>query len=170
MEPGKRRSRGRKRTAARPTRARVTAPKDAAKAATRPKAQSPRSQKRKTGRDNQAPEAMRSAKTDGLRKKITTRKSTTLRRRKPYASMRFFSNAKAVRADLSRKPTRVVGSYLSAVRRFRDTNDIEPLEQFIGKSVKDVRGTVFPLETRPNVLYRLSASIEPLEEFYRRIT
>ena len=81
--------------------------------------------------------------------------------------MRLFSNGQAVKADVSRKTARVLGSYLAAVRRFLDTNDVEPMNQFDGQSVKDVRGEVFPLETRPNELYRLNAAVEPFEEVYR---
>jgi hypothetical protein len=94
-------------------------------------------------------------------------RAATLRRVRPYASMRFFSDAKTVRADVSRRTASVIGSYLSGVRRFRDTNNIEPLGEFAGRSVKDVRGTVFPLETDPNVLYRLNSALEPFEEVYR---
>ena len=83
--------------------------------------------------------------------------------------MRFFSDAKTLRAEVSRGTASVIGSYLAAVRRLLDTNDIEPLQQFGGRSIKDVRGNIFPLETRPNVLYRLNAVVEPFEEVYRLI-
>jgi len=81
--------------------------------------------------------------------------------------MRFPSDGKWVRADVTRKTASVIGTYLASVRRFLDANDVEPLEQFNGQSVKDVRGKVFPLETRPNELYRLNAAVEPFEEVYR---
>ena len=83
--------------------------------------------------------------------------------------MQFFSDAKMVRADVSRTTASIIGRYLASVRRFLETNDPEPLQEVAGQSVKDVQGNVFPLETRPNVLYRLNASIEPFEEVYRLI-
>jgi hypothetical protein len=81
--------------------------------------------------------------------------------------MRFFSGGKSVEADVSRRTACVIGSYLASVCRLLDTNDIEPLQQFAGKSVKDVRGKAFALEARANVLYALNAAAEPFEEIYR---
>ena len=81
--------------------------------------------------------------------------------------MQFFSGGETVRANVSRRTASRIGSYLSAVRTLLETNDIEPLEQFVGRSVKDTRGNVHPLETHPNVLYRLNAAVEPFEEVYR---
>jgi hypothetical protein len=81
--------------------------------------------------------------------------------------MRFFSSGKTVRANVSRKTASVVGSYLASVRKLLDTNDPGATDQFAGRSVKDVRGNVYPLETNPNTLYRLNASVEPFEEVYR---
>jgi hypothetical protein len=107
----------------------------------------------------------RDAKRGAKQAKITA----VRRRRKAHASFRLFSNGKAVKADVSRKTASVVGRYLAAVRRLLETNDAQPLEEFAGQSIKDNRGTAFPLETRPNVLYRLNAAIEPFEEFYQRL-
>jgi len=45
---------------------------------------------------------------------------------------------------------------MSAVGWFLKTNDISHLEPFIKKTVKDTDGKIHPLETRPNVLYRIS--------------
>lgn len=105
------------------------------------------------------------------RKKTTTitrkSRSNATRRKHAHASMRFFSDGRVVKANVSRKTASVLGSYLAAVRRLLDTNDAEPLEQFEGQSVKDVRGKVFPLETRSNLIYRVNAAIEPFEAVYR---
>lgn len=61
-----------------------------------------------------------------------------------------------------------VGRYMAAVRQFLETNDLSVLKPFKGKSVKDTKGKSYIFETRPNVLYRLSASgNEPFEEIYR---
>ena len=62
------------------------------------------------------------------------------------------------------------GQFLSAVGQFRKTNDPAHLEPFVGKSVKDIEGKEYPFETRPNVLYRLLAGTEPVDEIYRILT
>lgn len=62
----------------------------------------------------------------------------------------------------------LVGTYMSAVGRFLQTNNHAHLEPFLGVSVTDVKGKVYPLETRPNTLYRLSAARgESFEQVYR---
>jgi hypothetical protein len=66
------------------------------------------------------------------------------------------------------KDSQPVGRYMEAVKKFLSTNDESVLKDFIGKSVVDVKGKRHIFETRPNVLYRLSASQkEPFEEVYR---
>lgn len=79
----------------------------------------------------------------------------------------MFSGAKSIRTKVGRKSARFVGGYLNAVGRFLETNDLEPMEPYVGQSIRDVSGNVYPLETRPNVLYRLNSAVEPLEEIYR---
>jgi len=57
---------------------------------------------------------------------------------------------------------------MAAVGQFLKTNDPKYLAEFKGRSVKDVKGSIFQFETDPNVLYRLSsAGNEPFEEIYR---
>jgi hypothetical protein len=59
-------------------------------------------------------------------------------------------------------------SYMASVRHFKDTQDISALAPYRGETVRDLRGTKHPLETRENVLYRLSSSIPEREDkFYR---
>jgi hypothetical protein len=61
-----------------------------------------------------------------------------------------------------------VGKYMGAVSKFLQTNDESVIETFVGDSVIDVKGKRHVFETRPNVLYRLSASqTETFEEVYR---
>jgi hypothetical protein len=61
-----------------------------------------------------------------------------------------------------------VGHFMSAVGRFLETNDRSVLETFIGQSVRDISGKEHSLETRPNVLYRLSSTGEQtFEQVYR---
>ncbi len=61
-----------------------------------------------------------------------------------------------------------IGKYMGAVGKFLETNDESVIEQFIGESVIDLNGKRYVFETRPNVLYRLSASqTETFEEVYR---
>ena len=62
------------------------------------------------------------------------------------------------------------GEYLNAVKEFLETNDIDVLAPFAGRSVIDARGVSHPLETRPNTLRRLAhAGDELFHEIYRLI-
>ncbi|SEE46428.1 hypothetical protein SAMN05444161_5847 [Rhizobiales bacterium GAS191] len=64
----------------------------------------------------------------------------------------------------------LVGSHNEAIKRFLETNDISHLEPFVGVSVRDTSGRNHPLETRPNILYRLAAAGgEAFEQVYRLI-
>jgi hypothetical protein len=61
-----------------------------------------------------------------------------------------------------------IGCYLSAVGQFLDDNEPAHLAQFVGESVRDVKGREYVFETRPNVLYRLAESgAETFEQVYR---
>jgi hypothetical protein len=63
-----------------------------------------------------------------------------------------------------------IGSFMSAVGQFLDTNNPAVLREFEGASVTDVSGQTFPFETRPNALYRLaSAHDQSFEHIYRII-
>ena len=60
------------------------------------------------------------------------------------------------------------GKHLAAVRAFLQSNDIEILGPFEGKSVLDANGKSHLLETDPNALYRLAhAGSEIFHEIYR---
>jgi len=62
----------------------------------------------------------------------------------------------------------LIGKYMAAVRWFVQTNDLHHLEPFAGKSVKDISGKCYPLESRPNVLHRLANSgSDTFEQIYR---
>jgi hypothetical protein len=62
------------------------------------------------------------------------------------------------------------GRHLQAFGAFVRSNDIELLKPFEGKSVIDVKGKSFPLETDPNTLHRLAnAGSEVFHEIYRLI-
>jgi hypothetical protein len=62
------------------------------------------------------------------------------------------------------------GAYLNAVKEFLETNDIDVLAPFAGRSVIDARGVSHPLEIRPNTLRRLAhAGDELFHEIYRLI-
>ena len=62
----------------------------------------------------------------------------------------------------------LVGKYMAHVRWFLQTNHPRHLKAFVGKSVKDIDGNTYPLETRPDVLYQLSQSGgASYEEIYR---
>lgn len=60
------------------------------------------------------------------------------------------------------------GAYMAAVGRFLRTNDRAELGAFEGQGVTGRDGSFIPFETRPNVLYRLTATDEAsFEEVYR---
>lgn len=60
------------------------------------------------------------------------------------------------------------GKHLAAVGAFLRSNDIDLLRPFDGQSVIDAKGQAHPLETDPNVLYRLAhAGSEVFHEIYR---
>lgn len=104
----------------------------------------------------------------------TTRKiakrSRVVRRKRPQRAMTLFSEGKTIRAKVGRKTAGRIGEYLNAVDEFLKTNDPHHLGRFVGLAVKDNGGKSHILETRPNALYRLNASIEPFEEVYRILT
>ncbi len=51
-----------------------------------------------------------------------------------------------------------VGEYMAAMRWFTTTHKESYRIPFIGKSVADIYGKIYPLETRPNVIHRLAHS------------
>lgn len=60
------------------------------------------------------------------------------------------------------------GKYMAAVSRFLATNDPKYLASYAGTSITDIKGKSYPLETRPNTLYRLAhASPASFEQIYR---
>jgi hypothetical protein len=83
--------------------------------------------------------------------------------------MLIFSNGRSLAITVADfQSASRVGRYMAAVRRFLETNDRSVLEPFIGQSVRDATGKEHPFETRPNVLYRLSAAGEhAFEQIYR---
>jgi hypothetical protein len=57
---------------------------------------------------------------------------------------------------------------MAAAGEFLASNDREDIAPFIDDGVPDIRGEFHPFETRPNVLYRLSAIRgESFEQIYR---
>ena len=64
----------------------------------------------------------------------------------------------------------MIGRHSSAVKTFRDTNELSVLAPFLGATVKDRHGKTHALETRLNALYRLDAAGgEGFEQIYRLI-
>jgi hypothetical protein len=62
----------------------------------------------------------------------------------------------------------LIGRFMSAAGRFLETNKRELLAPFVGRSIIDIAGREHPFETRPNVLYRLTAGGgESFEQIYR---
>jgi len=61
-----------------------------------------------------------------------------------------------------------VGKYMSAVGSFVRTSDISFVRPFDGKTVTDIHGKTYLLETRPRILFRLShAGGSSFEQTYR---
>jgi hypothetical protein len=68
------------------------------------------------------------------------------------------------------EPAALAGSYWNAVGEFLSSNDPAHLRPFIGVEVADAAGRMHTLETRPNVLYRLSnEGGDSFEQVYRII-
>jgi hypothetical protein len=83
--------------------------------------------------------------------------------------MLIFSSGKSLAITVGDfESASLVGRYMAAVGRFLETNNCSVLTPFVGQSVRDVARTEHPFETRPNVLYRLSAAGEhTFEQIYR---
>lgn len=66
------------------------------------------------------------------------------------------------------KEASLAGHYRYAVGQFLTTNNERYLKPFIGRSVTDQSGRQYPLETRPNILYRFAETgMESFEQVYR---
>jgi len=62
----------------------------------------------------------------------------------------------------------LIGKHMSAISWSLRTNDFRGMRPFAGKFVTDIAGNTYPLETRKNVLYRLShAGGSSFEQIYR---
>jgi hypothetical protein len=68
------------------------------------------------------------------------------------------------------KQNSLAGEFASAVAHFRNTNDRSVLDPFIGKSLTDVSGKEWRLETRPDVLRRRMVQKNKDREYYRQIS
>jgi hypothetical protein len=82
--------------------------------------------------------------------------------------MPIFSGGRARTIIVDEQVATEVGRYMSAVGRLVETNDISAVDEFEGESIVDVNGKRYPFETRPNVLYGLTAT-EPdiMDQIYR---
>lgn len=113
-----------------------------------------------------APERLKRA----VKRKFPTLKHVTLwvRVRRLPRKMPIFTNGRQLAIKVRTKSASLIGRYMSAVGDFLRTNDPKFLREFKGLSVKDANGKLYPFETAPNTLYRLSsAGGEPFEEMYR---
>jgi hypothetical protein len=83
--------------------------------------------------------------------------------------MLLYSDAKSLPITVANAQTAsAVGRFMAAVGRFLEANDRSVLTPFVGQSVRDINGREYPFETRPNILYRLSAAGEhAFEQIYR---
>jgi len=83
--------------------------------------------------------------------------------------MLVYSNGRALTVVLpDYEQANRAGAYMAAVGQFLRTNEGSVLEPFEGQGVTGKDGTFIPFETRPNTLYRLTATEEAsFEEVYR---
>jgi hypothetical protein len=68
------------------------------------------------------------------------------------------------------KQNSLAGEFSSAVAIFRNSNDRTVFDPFIGKSLIDVNGKQWRLETRPDVLRRRMVQKNRDREYYRQIS
>jgi hypothetical protein len=118
-----------------------------------------------------SPERLRKYITDH---KIARKRGTrwTLIERKLRWQWAIFSEGRMVTIIVGdTKTNSLIGAYLSAVRRLLEANDRSAPKKFKHRSVRDVDGRRYRLETNPNTLYRLAhAERETPEDFYRYAT
>ena len=69
--------------------------------------------------------------------------------RRLFRKTPVFSGGRQLAITVRSNSVSLIGRYMSAVGRFLQTNDPKFLADFKGRSVKDVRGKVFPFETNP---------------------
>lgn len=83
--------------------------------------------------------------------------------------MLIYADGKAVTVVvIGSEAASLIGRYMNAVKAFLRTNDPAHLVPFKGDRVTDNRGKAYVLETRPNVLYRLtSTGDDTFEQIYR---
>ena len=89
------------------------------------------------------------------------------KRDRRFRRIQFYSNGLTVIATVRANAAKRIGEYMSVVRQFFETEDIDFLAPFRGQSIIDVSRKRYIFETRPNVLFRLDASgVEPFEIVY----
>lgn len=80
--------------------------------------------------------------------------------------MKINENGKTISIEIKdSRIASIIGSYNSAVGKYRDTGDISELLKFEGKTVKDAQGNIHVFETDTDALDRILESKED-EEFY----
>ena len=85
--------------------------------------------------------------------------------------MQTYSRGRELTVKLAFDAASVNGKYLNAVHLLVETNDLETLAPFRGRSLTDLKGKRHPFETNPNTLYRLMQSGGgSFEQVYRLTT
>ena len=91
--------------------------------------------------------------------------------RRVVREVRILSRGRERTIKVDHDAASLVGTYLNAVGKFRDTNDELLLAPFVGMSATDLSGKRHPFETDPNALYELSfTGGGTFEEVYRLTT
>ena len=114
-----------------------------------------------------SPERLR---TEAIEKGIVEKRGRrwTIKRDLPRRVLVFTGGRERTLTVPNFKAASDVGKYMSAVGSFIRTNDIAFLRPFVGKTVTDIHGKSYVLETRPRILYRLShAGGSSFEQIYR---
>jgi hypothetical protein len=83
--------------------------------------------------------------------------------------MLLFSNGRSLVITVADfQSASLVGQYMATVKHFLERPDRSVLRPFVDQAVRDVSGKEHRFETRPNVLYKLSAAGEhTFEQIYR---
>jgi hypothetical protein len=84
--------------------------------------------------------------------------------------MLIYTRGEARTVTVDRPAASDIGTYISAVGRFLETNNPAYVAAFADRDVTDIRGVAHPFETDPNTLYHLvNTGDETFEQVYRTV-
>lgn len=104
------------------------------------------------------------------------KRAQKLQRKRPIHNLKgksarrvlIYADGRELAVVVSVRMASLVGKYMAGVRWFVQTNDLHHIEPFVGRSITDMSGKRYPLETRPNALHRLAhTGASSFEQIYR---